>query len=64
MVPRVLGAKCSAGTLHESGLHPPRLERRVRLGDRVGDVGEVTEEEVLHPLRVGHAVVPHLGVHL
>lgn len=53
-----------AKALHGPGLHPPRLERRVRLGDRVGNLGEVAEEEVLHALRVGHAVVPHLGVHL
>ncbi len=58
------GAECTAGTLQASGLHSPRLERRVGLGDRVGDFREVAEEEVLHPLRVGHAVVPHLGVHL
>lgn len=53
--------QASRASLH---LGSPGLEGRLRLGDLLGDVGEVADKEVPHALRVGDAVERFLGVHL
>lgn len=49
---------------HPSSLDSPGFEGRLRLGDLLGDVGEVASKEVPNALRVGDAVERFLGVHL